>query len=489
MLRFGLAIILAISFPAGAARAVILYGTADPSANTTAPTGPLANSGWQYEGQFGSFLGTVIASNYFVTAKHIGGSVGQTFTFNNVVYTTTAVFPDPSSDLQMWQVSGAFPFHAPLYASAPGSEVNLSPVVIGRGTQRGNPVFVGNDSHLGGWLWGGSDELQRWGTNVVGSIYPDPDFGNLLRVPFDNNAGPNEAHLSAGDSGGAVFVFNSATSRWELAGINLGVDGPFSTSSSGTNPFNAALFDTTGLFVTSDSVPWGPAPNPSAFYSTEIAAHRRFIESVVMQLTGVVSRKTHGGAGTFDINLPSSGSPGIECRAAGTNNSYTIVFSFTTNVSVQNAAVTAGTGNVTNFVVVGNIVTVNLTGVTNAQTITVTLSGVSDGTNTSDVEAAMSVLIGDTNADGFVDAIDASQTKSKAGNAVTALNCREDVNVDGSIDAIDVSLVKSKSGTALPSSTSISGATPPAKINPLPLTRGGLSRTRFLKLNKLQDNQ
>src|ERR1700731_563949 len=56
--------------------AVILYGTGDPSANTSAPTGALAGSGWQYEGQFAGVLGTVIASNYFITAKHVGGSVG-----------------------------------------------------------------------------------------------------------------------------------------------------------------------------------------------------------------------------------------------------------------------------------------------------------------------------------------------------------------------------------------------------------------------------
>src|SRR4029077_8690414 len=61
-------------------RAVILYGTDDPGENTTAPGGALADSGWQYEGQFIGFLGTVIASNYFVTANHIGGSVGQVFT-------------------------------------------------------------------------------------------------------------------------------------------------------------------------------------------------------------------------------------------------------------------------------------------------------------------------------------------------------------------------------------------------------------------------
>jgi hypothetical protein len=68
----------------GRTGAVILFGTGDPSVNTTAPTGALAGSGWQYEGVFGGFIATPIASNYFLTAKHIGGSVGQTFTFNGM---------------------------------------------------------------------------------------------------------------------------------------------------------------------------------------------------------------------------------------------------------------------------------------------------------------------------------------------------------------------------------------------------------------------
>jgi hypothetical protein len=60
-----------------------------------------------------------------------------------------------------------------------------------------------------------------------------------------------EGHLSVGDSGGAAFVYDMPTNRWELAGINLAVDGPFSTSSNGANAFDAAMFDTTGLFVDS----------------------------------------------------------------------------------------------------------------------------------------------------------------------------------------------------------------------------------------------
>jgi hypothetical protein len=463
-------------FSAASVRAVILLATGDPSANTTAPTGALANSGWQYEGQFGSFLGTVIGSNYFITAKHIGGTVGQIFVFNNVGYTTTAAFPDPSSDLQIWQVAGTFPIHAPLYSGAPGNEVNSFLTVFGRGTQRGNPVLVGADSHVGGWLWGGSDGVERWGTNMVGSIAVDAEFGQLLRVPFDSGGTSDEAHLSVGDSGGAVFVFNVTTNRWELAGINLAVDGPFSTSTSGANPFNAAMFDTTGLFQEGAPGIWSPAFNPSGFYATEIAAHRRFVESVVMRLVSVASRKTHGSAGTFDVDLPSSGRPGIECRSGGATNDYTIVFTFANNVTVQSANVSAGTAS--SFSVAANIVTVNLSGIPNAQTATITLGQVNDGTNTSDVEAAISVLIGDTTGNGLVNSSDIAQTQSQTGQPVTADNFREDLTVNGAINSSDIALAQSQSGTGLAVSGSVTAPGQRSSVTPLNIPANEPTRIR-----------
>lgn len=443
-------IIILSSFFLSPVQAVILFGTGNPSANTTAPTGPLAGSGWQYQGQFNGFLGTAIAANYFITAKHIGGSVGDTFVFNGTSYVTGAVFPDPSSDLQIWRVSGSFPSHATLFSGTAASEVNLDLVVFGRGTQRGPVVTVGSDSHPGGWLWGPSDSVQRWGTNVVGSIETDPVYGKLVRAQFDSTAEPNEAHLSVGDSGGAVFVFNAGANMWQLAGINLAVDGPFSRSAAGTNPFDAALFDTTDLFVPNDQGGWSPAPNPSAFYATEIAAHKGFIESVVMQLTSVVSRKIHGTAGTFDINLPESGPAGIECRSGGATNAYTIVFTFANNVSVQGATVSTGAGNVTGFSTSGNVVTVDLTGISSGQIIVVNLAGVSDGINTSDVEATMAVLVGDSNGNGAVNSSDVAQTKSQIGQPLSAANFREDVNVNGAINSSDVSQIKSNIGADLP---------------------------------------
>src|SRR6266852_1865597 len=61
--------------------AVLFYSTADPAHNTTAPTGVLTNSGWQYQGLWGAYLGTPIAPKYFITAAHVGGSVGDRFRF------------------------------------------------------------------------------------------------------------------------------------------------------------------------------------------------------------------------------------------------------------------------------------------------------------------------------------------------------------------------------------------------------------------------
>ena len=95
---------------------------------------------------------------------------------------------------------------------------------------------------------------------------------------------------------------------------------------------------------------------------------------------------------------------------------------------------------------------VNLTGVTNAQNITVSLADVTNSANNSNsaISAAMAVLVSDTNGDSFVNSADIGQTKSESGNAVTGSSFREDVNVDGFINSADIGLVKSESGTGLP---------------------------------------
>lgn len=179
------------------------------------------------------------------------------------------------------------------------------------------------------------------------------------------------------------------------------------------------------------------------------------LKMVLIAPNTVVSRKTHGAAGNLDVNLPLLGKPGIECRSGGASNDYQVVLTFAGAVTFSSASVSPGSGGTasvssTSTSPDGKVVTFNLTNVSNAQTLTLTLTAVNDGTNTGNVSTKMSVLVSDTTADAFVNSADISQTKSQSGAAVGSSNFRQDVTTDGFLNSADISLVKSKSGTALP---------------------------------------
>jgi hypothetical protein len=178
--------------------------------------------------------------------------------------------------------------------------------------------------------------------------------------------------------------------------------------------------------------------------------------------TGIVSRKTHGLAGTFDVDLKPP-APGIECRTGGATLDHTVVVTFavpvtvigngTVKAQVTSGAGQVGTGGVPNgnaVVVSGATVTVSLTNITNAQRLSITIFGVNDGTISGDVVVPMSVLLGDTNNNGAVSASDIGQTKAQSGLPASGTNFRTDVNVSGSITASDIGQVKAQSGTSLP---------------------------------------
>lgn len=101
-----LALVLTVSFSLRA-DGIILFRTDDPAANTTAPSNDPAASGWNYEGVWGSYLGTPIAPHFFVSAGHIG-QAGSNFVYGGVTYTLAANIPDPFSDLDIWQVNETF---------------------------------------------------------------------------------------------------------------------------------------------------------------------------------------------------------------------------------------------------------------------------------------------------------------------------------------------------------------------------------------------
>ena len=168
------------------------------------------------------------------------------------------------------------------------------------------------------------------------------------------------------------------------------------------------------------------------------------------QPAAAFSRKVHGGAGTFDIDLMPLAKAGVECRNGGASGTYQMIVQFANPVTVTSATLIGGSGSVTGFSTNGATVTVDLMNIPNAQTIFMKLMGVSDGVLSGDVPVAMSTLLGDISGNGMVNATDVGQAKLQSGLPVSASNFRNDIIANGSINASDVSSVKLNSGTALP---------------------------------------
>ena len=217
--------------------------------------------------------------------------------------------------------------------------------------------------------------------------------------------------------------------NWTLTGLNLPIGQNF-------------YFRARGYYR-------GGHQNASASISESV---RSVFTPLPLTPTKVISRKLHSGS-PRDIDLSLTNNSGIECRSGGPTNDHQIIFTFPSAVTFTNAAVTVGTGSVSSSSGTGTtIVTVNLTGVSNAQTVTVTLGGVSDGANTRDVSVQMGVLVGDTNGNGIVNASDVGQTKSRIGQTVDLNIFRSDINNNGTINASDVAAVKLQIGTSIPQS-------------------------------------
>ena len=109
--------------------------------------------------------------------------------------------------------------------------------------------------------------------------------------------------------------------------------------------------------------------------------------------------------------------------------SHTVVFTFPSPVTFSGAAVTSGVATSATAVAISStVVAVDLTGVTDVQRITVTLLGVSDGSNTNDVAVRMGILIGDTNGKRHRHASDIGRSNRFPGSRSRPANFRADVD-------------------------------------------------------------
>jgi hypothetical protein len=454
----------------------------------------------------GSTLANTVPGNMFVdSATHkVYGVLGASTVTTNVVGAPTGKLPN------IWEADGPGTFTAGV---SPGPFTN-HPVFRGvidspaaPAPPAGAATFGSNTANLfnGATIDSAGNIYVSWATpNARNGLYDvwfasSHDHGLTYYGPFKispNGTQGNVPWITAGDNGRVDIVYygttgtedptNSTNDEWNVffaQSLNAADREPvFTVSQASDHVMHKGPICNVGILCGNGTrqlldffqVAVGPdglshimyadtgASNgtPHVTYARQISGPLALVNPVAVTClatptiapVSAVSRKTHGAAGDFDINLPLVGNAGVECRTGGPNGNHTVIISFAQPVTVGTVMATSTDGQamVASSSVNGAVVTVNLTKVTNATTVTINLTNVMAGPNSGNVSVSMGALEGDTTANRLVNSSDISQTQSQSGQLVTDGNFREDVTVNGFINSSDISVVQSRSGTALP---------------------------------------
>ena len=176
--------------------------------------------------------------------------------------------------------------------------------------------------------------------------------------------------------------------------------------------------------------------------------------TAALTLIGVVSRKSHGPSGTFDLPVDTvpaiGGAVTVEPRSIGTGDGHAMVFKFNNAIStgVSSTVVDAANSPVGAIVnVSGTDVIVTIPSLVDAARVTVSVRGVNASPQI--FSASVGFLVGDVTNSRSVSASDVSGVKARSGQTTNASNFKFDLNTSGSIDASDILMVKARSGSTL----------------------------------------
>ena len=291
-------------------------------------------------------------------------------------------------------------------------------------------------------------------TSVLTIQVSNPNATKLMGVAFTDTY-PSPQVKNAASPGAAVA--GPAGCAGSLVAVAAG--GTFGVSAA-TIPAGATCTFTVN--VTSKTV-GGPYTDATGNISTPIALNTAGASAGLTVtggaatppvVTGIVARKVHGAAGTFDLPLTFTTPPTIN-HAPTTEPrlgpAHQIVFTFDKTLNAATVAVTEGTATPSSSIV-GSTVVVNLTGVTNQQYVTVSLTNVgsTDGGTGGGGAARIGFLAGDVNASRTVTVADLGLINSVLAQVLDATNYLDDVNFNGTLSVADKAIANLNLTKALP---------------------------------------
>ena len=315
-----------------------------------------------------------------------------------------------------------------------------------------NPTFAGP---------GGARLFDKVYTRPLPADINDPTFGRrtteeigqdsgdvyaLLEIGYNFDGRQNPVVIRQGDSSGAVLSQPSFYGAHGYDPAKEEMSAVFYAAGPDILPGSLGEMSNIDIAPTIERI-LGVAP------ARTVQGEALLLGPAPLTLVNAAVRKTHGAAGLFDFRMPLTGTRGVEPRPGTSGGGHQLVFSFSNSITGGTAAVTAGPGTVGSTSFSGTEFIVNLTGVTDARKVTVTLTNVTDNLAHVLPTASLSIgfLLGDVNRDGAVNGADISETKSliSTPSTVSPVNIVADVKLDGKLNIADAAVVKANVGRSV----------------------------------------
>ncbi|MBN8645085.1 MAG: hypothetical protein J0L61_07580 [Planctomycetes bacterium] len=185
---------------------VALVGTPAASALIIS-SGASARPSESYVGLFGGGTAVAVGPRTILTAAHVGGGKGSAFVLGNTTYSAVSTITSDTADLMSVTLDRDLPGWYPIAGESVRRGARLT--IAGFG-------LTSDGASRNGFTWS-DDRAEMWGLNRLDSAKD----GHLF-FRFDRSPGRQEAILTPGDSGGAVFITGPG-GELQLVGINRGI--------------------------------------------------------------------------------------------------------------------------------------------------------------------------------------------------------------------------------------------------------------------------
>jgi len=348
----------------------------------------------------------------------------------------------PGVGIMTTGVGGGYPsvsgtsFSAPVVAGVAALVISVNPNLT---SEEIEDVLEQSADDLGAPGW---DPYFGWGrvnaaraVRMAAGVDPPPLDKT---APVVGITSPENGTIVSGD----LIVKADASDNVGVSSVSLSVDG--SQLGSDTDaPYE--------FFWNAD----GATPGPHSLRCTAYDAAGNVGESSAVTVYGrigmtcAVSRKCHGGAGTFDIDLAEGSA--IECRTEGPTEVVVTFDSEIRRVGGTLSDVRVSRGTVASISIGGATLAICLSGAVEPGTLDIAFPGIAAADSGEVVSETLSVgvLPGDVSGDGAVNTSDYIVLRGAVGQLVDAGSCRCDVNTDGLIDTSDYICVRGRMDTCI----------------------------------------